>query len=70
MIRRTLLLLAIAGICVLIKRSAERPRGQPATDRAADARWANEGAPLLRRPLNPTRSKSDCLRSRGHFDTH
>ena len=43
MIRGTLLLLAIAGICVLIKRNAKRPPGQPATDRAADARWANEG---------------------------
>jgi hypothetical protein len=42
MIRRALLLLALAGIYVAIKRSAEKP-SQPASDRAADARWANEG---------------------------
>jgi hypothetical protein len=42
MIRRALLLLAIAGIYVAIKRSIEKSP-QPAADRAADARWANEG---------------------------
>jgi hypothetical protein len=42
MIRRALLLLAMAGIYVAIKRSNQKP-SQPATDRAADARWANEG---------------------------
>jgi hypothetical protein len=40
--KRTLLLLAIAGICMVIKQSAKKS-SQPATDRAADARWANEG---------------------------
>lgn len=42
MIRRALLLLAIAGIYVLVKRNAKTPTPHP-SDRAADARWANEG---------------------------
>jgi hypothetical protein len=42
MIRRALLLLAIAGICVAIKRNL-RNAAQPAKDVAADAQWANEG---------------------------
>jgi len=42
MIRRALLLLAIAGIYVAIKRNIEKSP-QPEADRAADARWANEG---------------------------
>jgi hypothetical protein len=42
MIRRALFLLAVAGIYVAIKRRAEKP-SQPAIDRTADARWANEG---------------------------
>jgi hypothetical protein len=42
MIRRALLLLAIAGICVAIKRNF-RHAAQTAKDVAADAQWANEG---------------------------
>ena len=42
MIRRALLLLAMAGIYLAIKRSNQR-LSQPAMDRAADAQWANEG---------------------------
>jgi hypothetical protein len=42
MIRRAVLLLAIAGICVVIKRSL-RNAAQPVKDVAADAQWANEG---------------------------
>ena len=42
MIRRALLLLAMAGIYVAIKRS--RPTDvRPAKDHAAEAQWANEG---------------------------
>jgi hypothetical protein len=41
MIRRTLLLLAMAGIYIAIKRSAQKL--PLATDRADDARWVNEG---------------------------
>jgi hypothetical protein len=42
MIQRALLLLAIAGIYVAIRRSS-RKLSQPGLDRAADAQWANEG---------------------------
>ncbi len=42
MIRRALLLLAMAGIYIAIKRSIQKPPPL-ATDHAADARWANEG---------------------------
>jgi hypothetical protein len=42
MLRRALLLLAMAGIYVVIKRGAQKPL-QAAADLAADAQWANEG---------------------------
>jgi hypothetical protein len=42
MIRRALLLLAMAGIYVAIKRNF-RNAAQPVKDVAADAQWANEG---------------------------
>jgi len=42
MIRRALLLLAMAGIYVAIKRNF-RNAAQRAKDMAADAQWANEG---------------------------
>jgi hypothetical protein len=42
MIRRALLLLAMAGIYVAIKRTLKNA-GQPAADEAAAANWANEG---------------------------
>jgi hypothetical protein len=42
MIRRALLLLAIAGIYLAIKRTL-RNTAQPVKDVAADAQWANEG---------------------------
>lgn len=40
--RRALLLLAMAGIYVAIRRNRQNP-ARPAKDAAADARWANEG---------------------------
>ena len=42
MIRRALLLLALAGIYVLVKRNA-KGAASPASDHDADARWATEG---------------------------
>lgn len=42
MIRRALLMLAIAGIYVAVKRNLQHA-APPAKDVAADARWANEG---------------------------
>jgi hypothetical protein len=54
MLRRVLLLLAMADIYVAIKRSAQEP-SQLATDRAADARWANEGGALSPTSFNPSR---------------
>jgi hypothetical protein len=42
MIRRALLLLAMAGIYVAIKSSLQK-NSQPAKDHAAEAQWANEG---------------------------
>jgi hypothetical protein len=42
MIRRALLLLAIAGIYVAIKRS-RRNDGPQAKDHVAEAQWANDG---------------------------
>lgn len=42
MIRRALLLLAIAGIYVAIKRNLQRST-PPVKDAAAEAQWANEG---------------------------
>ena len=42
MIRRALLLLAIAAVYVVVKRNAKTPSTRP-SDRAADARWENEG---------------------------
>jgi hypothetical protein len=42
MIRRTLLLLAIAGLYMAIRRHG-RERARRAADRDADAQWANEG---------------------------
>jgi hypothetical protein len=42
MIRRVLLLLAIASICVAIRRNFQNA-AQPVKDEAADAQWANEG---------------------------
>jgi hypothetical protein len=42
MIRRALLLLALAGIYVVIKRSLQT-EGRPAKDHDAEAQWANEG---------------------------
>ena len=42
MIRRALLLLAIAGIYMAIKPILQNS-ARPAKDAAADARWANEG---------------------------
>jgi hypothetical protein len=42
MIRKALLLLAMAGIYIAIKRGAGNPAPALA-DHAADAQWANEG---------------------------
>jgi hypothetical protein len=42
MIRRTLLLLAMVGIYVAIRRSLQ-PEARQNTDRSAEAQWANEG---------------------------
>jgi hypothetical protein len=42
MIRRALILLAMAGIYVAIKRGLQNG-GAPARDHAAEAQWANEG---------------------------
>jgi hypothetical protein len=42
MIRRALLLLALAGIYVGIKRKLQND-AQPVEDQAAAAQWANEG---------------------------
>ncbi len=42
MIRRALLLLAIAGIYMLVKRNGKALTPHP-SDREADSRWANEG---------------------------
>jgi hypothetical protein len=43
MFRRALLLLAVAGIYLMIKRSNMRASAPRANDRAAEAQWANEG---------------------------
>jgi hypothetical protein len=42
MIRRALLLLAVAGIYVVIKHNRQNAN-LPIADKAADAQWANEG---------------------------
>jgi hypothetical protein len=42
MIRRALLLLALAGIYVAIKRSLQA-EVRPVNDNTAEAQWANEG---------------------------
>jgi hypothetical protein len=45
MIRRALLILAIAGICVAVKRNAQQngQRGQRKDQRDQHSTWANEG---------------------------
>lgn len=42
MIRRVLLILTIAAVCVAFQRSRNNAR-QRAADHAAEAEWANEG---------------------------
>ena len=42
MIRRALLILALAGIYLIVKR-AQDPAARRDEDQAADAQWANEG---------------------------
>jgi hypothetical protein len=42
MLRRALLLLAVAAIYMAIKNNRQNPK-QPSADKAADAQWANEG---------------------------
>jgi hypothetical protein len=42
MIRKAFLLLAVASIYIVIKRSLQS-RAQQQKDQAADAQWANEG---------------------------
>ena len=42
MIRRTLLLMLLAGVYIAIKRYAEK-QARPSPEHAADAQWANEG---------------------------
>ena len=42
MIRRALLLFAVAGIYVMVKRNARTTARRP-SDHIADTRWANEG---------------------------
>jgi len=42
MIRRVLLLLAMAGIYVAVTRRRQI-KGRPAEDHAAESQWANEG---------------------------
>ena len=43
MIRRALVLLVVAGIYVAIRRGLQTDVVRPASDKAAESQWANEG---------------------------